>query len=222
MLSRAPLPVVSVGLLYLSGGLIGGLGGCASTNDPPVVAVVDPIDGSRVQSDETRLGSPREVKRNASASVGASTGFRLSHGYSDQPAPAFDGPCEGPHADKLCGTKGRISVEYSNHPLHADGLAVAVPCKLTSVTHVTEGSFSPESAAACTVGDELIASEECMMCRLPDAGWAVHARISEMTAEQAEETFKRLNLQGNVPTDAEGWQEAIARGQASPPAAPGF
>lgn len=215
MLRRVPLLLGSVGLLpLLALSLLGGVG-CASSAEPPVVAVVDPVDGSHGKTDGTHA-----VKRNTDTRDTSFSGFRLSQdrghgGYPEKPGPEFDATCDASTEDRFCGTHGRVSIEYSNHPLHADA-----PCKLVSLTKTEEGSFAPETSSACVVGDEIVATQSCMMCRLPDAGWSVHARISEMTPEQAKDTFTRLALQGSVPDDAEGWQEAIDRGQAPRPTSP--
>lgn len=210
MLHRVPLRLGSVGLLTVLAVSVLGSVGCASSAEPPVVAIADPVDGSHGKSDGTHA-----VKRNTDTRSGSSTGFRLTHGYSDQPGPEFDAACGASTDDKLCGTHGRVSIEYSNHPLHADP-----PCKLVSLTKTPEGSFAPETSSACVVGDEIIATQSCVMCRLPDAGWSVHARISEMTPDQAKDTFARLGLQGSVPDDADGWEDAFERGQAPRPTSP--
>lgn len=203
---------------FVCAGLVcAGIGGCASATDPPVVAVGGPTDTEGRASTDGASGTP--VKRNVDTRVGSSTGFKLSTGYSDKPRPEFDSVCgaagsdpQNPTGDaKLCGTRGRVSVEYSQHPLRGDA-----PCELVSLSHAPKEAFTPEMASACVVGDELVATETCMMCRMPDTGWAMHARISEMTEEQARDAFTRMNLQGSVPTDADGWQAAIERGEAPP------
>lgn len=223
MRSRIDSTLSAAGLLCLSpalfGGLVlfGGLTGCASTTEPPVVAVIAPTDDGGGETDGTH-----PVKRNVDTRVGTSTGFKLSTGYSDKPRPEFDSVCArggsdpaNPSGDAgLCGTRGRVSVEYSQHPLQGDA-----PCELVSLSHAPKEAFTPETASACVVGDELVATDTCMMCRMPDTGWSIHARISEMTEEQAKDAFTRMKLQGSVPTDADGWRAAIERGEA-PPAPP--
>jgi hypothetical protein len=204
-MASSHLPLVLLGAALAGNVLVG----CSSTTEP-LVAVVDPVDGTHSRSDGTHA-----VKRNGSA--GAPTGFRLEKGYKDVgSAPAFEASCAGADAERFCGTNGRVSIEYSDHPLHAEP-----PCKLVALNHSREnGMMMGSEGSACVVGDELIATESCVMCRQPDAGWSVHARISEMTEAQAHDTFTRLNLQGSVPADADGWEAAIDRGQPPPPALP--
>jgi hypothetical protein len=181
--------------------------GCASSSvvETPVIGTDD--------------GSMHEVRDPNGAPVGdgssaAPSGFRLGSQDRIAGVPEYGTPCDGGTSmpvglPTVCGTKGRVSIEYAMHSLHA-----APPCTLQSVTH---GQYSPDSASACVVGDELIVSEACAECRIPDAGWAFHGRISEMTDEQAHDTFQRLGLQGEVPHTAKAWQLAIAKGQPNGP-----
>lgn len=171
--------------------------GCASNAEPPVVAIAEP--GEHARTDGTRSGK--------SESERPSTGFKLLEGQLASLGQEFDSACGADTDKKVCGTRGRVSVETSNHPLHAQA-----PCELESLTK--DGSVSPFASAACVVGDEIVATSACVMCRLPDAGWSFHGRISEMTDDQAEEVFRQLRLQGSVPDDADGWREAIALGEA--------
>ncbi|MFO0616212.1 MAG: hypothetical protein U0414_26700 [Polyangiaceae bacterium] len=202
MASRAPLLLVFAGWSAVASV------GCSSTAEPPTVAIVDP--GSDPGSGSSSEGSTAHpVRRNEDPRAKTSTGFRLSSATASNAA-VFDGPCQNLRDEgAACGTQGRVAVEFSNHPLHAEP-----PCKLVSLSHAQEGSYGPEAASACVVGDEMIATEACVMCRMPDAGWAYHARISEMTDEQAKAAFERLRLQGAIPRTAEEWQAAIERGQA--------
>ncbi len=117
-------------------------------------------------------------------------GSASSLGTACEPAPTggFDATGVDP-----CGGRGRVSMEVVVSALRA-----LPPCELRSLDG-EGGRYSPYARQACLDGDHLVVATHCLHCRMPDAGTAVHARVSELTSAQQEYIAGLLELRGSPP-----------------------
>lgn len=103
-------------------------------------------------------------------------------------------------APEPCGTRGVISLEVAGSTPGAKP-----PCELRSL----EGSeHSGYARSACVEGDHLLLTSVCVMCRVPDQGVSYHARISELSPEQAAHLAQVAGLK-EAPADAKGWRRLL-------------
>jgi hypothetical protein len=110
--------------------------------------------------------------------------------------------------DTSCGTQGRVSLEsQTRKPL---GHGNDPPCKLERIGD--DKKFSPNTASACIDGDYLVINTVCMVCRMPDVGSAVLARLSELTPAQHKHLGQVLMLpEEKTPTSADGWRQLVKK-----------
>lgn len=109
----------------------------------------------------------------------------------------------------VCGTRARVSLEFAGRAMSpADP---APPCQPRSLPDAPENGFA---RGLCVVGDELVVSTRCYMCRLMDAGEVAHARLSELTPEQS--AFLSRLIGASPPPDASGWRALAARAAEAP------
>ncbi|MBK6516402.1 MAG: hypothetical protein IPG04_20425 [Polyangiaceae bacterium] len=99
-----------------------------------------------------------------------------------------------------CGTRGVIALEVAGSTPGAKP-----PCELRAL----EGSeHSGYARSACVEGDHLLLTSVCVMCRVPDQGVSYHARISELSPEQAAHLAQVAGLK-EAPADAKGWRRLL-------------
>ena len=136
-----------------------------------------------------------------------------------QPCSAMDSPPSYPQAaepavraDPICGTKNRVSLEL----VHAAGSFLEAPCKLGALDPAHAQGFE---RAFCTVGDELVISTTCYMCRMMNVGEVAHARLSELTPEQNQLLAQIAGLP-TAPRDANEWRALAGQAQVRPTPSP--
>lgn len=118
--------------------------------------------------------------------------------------------------EPVCGTQNRVSLEIVRQS--AMGIDPAQPCEPSSLDPSASQGYS---RAFCTVGDELVVSTACYMCRMINVGEVAHARLSELTTEQNQMLAQIAGL-SSPPRDAEEWRRLSARAQAERREAPAF
>ena len=109
--------------------------------------------------------------------------------------------------ESRCGTKGRVAIEQVNvRSPRIDGL----PCTLRS----SEGDVpvGPYSRTACAEGDHLVIVSTCVMCRIMTSA-TVHARLSELDAEQHAFLRRFYGMEGDGPASPEAWRALVAQGK---------
>ncbi len=110
----------------------------------------------------------------------------------------------GRRDEPVCGTKNRVSMEIVRQaawgPLNA-------PCEPHNLDPASAHGYA---RAFCTVGDELVVSTACYMCRLSNVGEVAHARLSELTPEQNAMLAELAGLAA-APRNADEWRELSAR-----------
>jgi len=103
-----------------------------------------------------------------------------------------------------CGSKDRISLIVTrNAARRHDGL----PCELGKAVAATK---TIHTIATCIVGGTLYVHADCMMCRMPGAGWDGVAALDELTSAQALALQTRLGLPAASPLQGEtAWRQAL-------------
>lgn len=189
-------------------GLGGALASCSAAlgpdeGAPTEVALKEPPQSERGAPD--RAAPPRTRREEPS-------GFTLSGeperrlGAPCQPARSPDaGSVEAGSVDP-CGSRSRIAmqVEPTTHRLRGEGSKL--PCEPRAL-----GKPSGYAESACVADGYLVAVSSCVMCRVPDAGTVVLARVDELTGAQNGYVHRLLRLAGEVPTGSAGWQSALDR-----------
>ncbi len=140
------------------------------------------------------LPEPTSAPLGASCAAGAAKEARGNFGTA-----TFD----------TCGERARVSIEVARpsalRRAREPGSA-PLPC-----TPAPLGQPVLFDVRACVAGDELLAESICVACRALDSGTVVHARIDELTKEQASALYQGLQGDGEAPTSPAAWQAAIAR-----------
>jgi len=125
-------------------------------------------------------------------------------------APKLGDPCPPPHENapaagviQPCGAAGRVALEYE--PYHQ--LVGEPPCEMRQL----ESERQMFETRGCVDGDHLVLSSVCMVCR-SSSGWAAHARLSELTADQNKALYGRIGYgkDGQAPTSPGEWRALVS------------
>lgn len=85
-----------------------------------------------------------------------------------------------------CGPKGTYSLVIDTRSSLLKEAACKQPIKGPNVVTY--------STSACITDDQMVISNECMMCRMPNQGWSLVANIAQITNEQREMIKKQANI----------------------------
>ena len=121
--------------------------------------------------------------------------------------PARPSQSAGPPQEPVCGSEGRVSLEIVRHS--AFGVQKPPPCQPRVLDPAQALGYS---RTFCVVGDELVVSTNCFMCRRMNVGEVAHARLSQLTPEQHQLLAKLAGLP-KTPSDANEWRALSARAQ---------
>lgn len=117
--------------------------------------------------------------------------------------PSQDGEPKDPDT---CGAAGKVALEFLPYrPLRGER-----PCDMHRLGK--EERRGMYETMGCTDGDHLVLTSDCMVCRTT-SGWAAHARLSELTAEQHRFLFQRLGYDPTAtgPTAPAGWRDLVSK-----------
>ncbi len=195
------------------------LAGCASAVNGPITG--ESSDGADVsmETSEAKSSSHESVSVRAASKPEAKTdGYVL--GGADKRGVALGSPCpaktesaeEGKRSrePEVCGTQGRVAIEVAPFGHIDRPESGKLPCEPAAIDNRPGGeAMSPYQASACVVDDFLIASNVCVMCRVM-SGQAIHARVSELSADQRKYVMQILGLSGDPPADAAGFAKLLA------------
>lgn len=197
------------------------LAGCASAVDGPIMG--DSTEGTDVsmETSEAKGATHDSVPVRKTKKPEAKTdGFVL--GDADRRGVALGSPCpsKDPNAQEaqrqqggpdVCGSADRVSIEYSPVGLVMRQDGAKLPCEPQRIVEGGDNEvMTPYQSSACVADDFLIISDVCVMCRVM-SGHAIHARISELSADQRKYVMQVLHLKEDAPADAEGFKKILAK-----------
>ncbi len=197
------------------------LAGCASAVEGSVLT--ESSDGAEVsvEASEAKSATSHESVpvRKASKPAPKTDGYVL--GDADKRGVALGSPCppkdpaaeEGKRSNgpELCGTQGRISLEHSHLGAIMQQDEAKLPCTPAPLPNGSDNQpRMPYQVSACVSDDFILISDVCVMCRVM-SGNGVHARISELTADQRKFVMQVLHIEGDAPTDAEGFKKLLGK-----------
>lgn len=174
------------------------LAACSSASSPSSDASEVDLATPPPASGEPQTAAPREPR-------GVLDSFHLS----DEPGARLGDACPPKDTDKpasaveRCGSRGLVSLETG---AAAFVVGQVTPCKLR---RIPQKQMGPNESSACVEGDHLLLRSVCVMCRMPDQGLTIHAKISELTAAQRA-FIRQSTMLTQVPEDAAGWRALLS------------
>lgn len=106
-----------------------------------------------------------------------------------------------------CGTKARVAIEQAS--ARSPNLE-KLPCTMRSLD---DGApMTPYAKSACVEGDHLIVMSACIMCRIISST-TVHARLSELDAEQHAYLRRLVGKDGDSPATPGEWRALVEKGK---------
>lgn len=191
--------------------------GCVSSSPPErtadVVVPPPPADSSPAHPG-TAASAPAPVEHKPTfvlprVSAADAIGAGCQPG-TPSAAPGTVGPLS--HVE-TCGRNGRRSIEIAPATVllaTPDG-GPSLPCKPAPI-----GEMQINDVSACVVGDELLLTSLCTVCRMMGAGSVIHAELSALTPEQASTLWHGLQMKDEPPRDAAGWSSAVSAASRKP------